>query len=216
MKTIQLFLFSLFLGSTLGLRAQQLKWDAHLSGPSVSTSTTNHSNASLNVTATAIDNLGNTYVGGDFKGAVDMDPSGGTFWLTSTVGYDGFNHRDAFVAKYDPNGALIWAYKFGGNQNEYISDIELTSTGDLIILGRYGGTVDFDFGPAAYNLVEMGSSEGFVLSITSSGGFNWVKRIGLANLASPPIPVSYVNTHKLFIKPNNEIIVAGNWTGFFG
>ncbi len=216
MKTIQLFLFSLLLSSTLGLRAQQLKWDAHLSGPSVSTSTTNHSNADLTVTATAIDPLGNTYVGGYFQGAVDMDPSGGTFWLTSTVGYNGNNHSDAFVAKYDPNGALIWAYGFGGNENEYISDIELTSSGDLIILGRYGGTVDFDFGPSVSNLVKLGNSEGFVLSITSSAAFNWVKRIGLSNFAGGTIPACYVNTHKLFIKPNNEIIVAGNWSGLFG
>src|SRR5688500_1880119 len=56
-----------------------------------------------NVRDIATDPNGNLCVVGKFVGTVDFDPSANTYELTSSPA----GSRTSYVAKYDPNGALL-------------------------------------------------------------------------------------------------------------
>jgi hypothetical protein len=58
----------------------------------------------------ALDSQGNTILVGNFGGTCDFDPGPGTENRTATGPYDGF------VAKYDPNGALLQSASLAGGK----------------------------------------------------------------------------------------------------
>src|SRR5205085_8751966 len=58
-------------------------------------------------TGIATDTAGNFYVTGTFQGKVDFKPGTGSVFLTAK------GQGSAFVAKYTPNGALVWAKMLG-------------------------------------------------------------------------------------------------------
>lgn len=87
--------------------------------------------------ALAFDDAGNLFVGGTAEGTVDLGggPTSGDW-------------SDAFVAKYDPTGALVWATRFGtGTGWEAVGDLALTPEGDVVVAGVFQGTVDLGAGP---------------------------------------------------------------------
>ncbi len=58
----------------------------------------------------ALDSQGNTILVGNFDGTCDFSPRSGTMNIPSTGPYDGF------VAKYDPNGALLQSASLAGGK----------------------------------------------------------------------------------------------------
>ncbi|MBU1226332.1 MAG: thrombospondin type 3 repeat-containing protein [Actinobacteria bacterium] len=118
----------------------------------------------------AIDSSGNSYVAGVFSGTVDFDPGAGTTNLTATG-------DDVFVAKFTPAGDLAWAFKVGGTSNEQPPSITLDGSGNPVVAGTFGGTVDFDPGAGVVNL--SGSLwEGFVAKYTTAGALSWARQLG--------------------------------------
>jgi hypothetical protein len=122
--------------------------------------------------AIARDAAGNLYVAGGFNGTVDFDPGTGVVNLTSA------GKADIFVAKYAPNGALIWAKGMGGTDGEGASAIAVDASGNVLTTGSFSGTVDLDPGPGTANLTSAGFYNIFVSKLDSSGNFVWAKRIG--------------------------------------
>jgi len=100
---------------------------------------------------------------------------------------------------------LDWAQKI--NQLS-VSCSNTTSLGDLVIIGTFSGTVDFDPGTGTANLSANTPSgfslkpptDIFIAKYLSTGGLDWVKKIGN-------------NEHELVrdlaIDKNNNIIIAG-------
>jgi subtilisin-like proprotein convertase family protein len=81
------------------------------------------------------DAAGNVYLSGWFSGTVDFDPGPGATTLTS-------QNQDAFVAKYDGSGALLWAVRpLDGEGNEAASVFQLALGGDgnLVLSGGSDG-----------------------------------------------------------------------------
>jgi hypothetical protein len=90
------------------------------------------------------DEAGNSFVGGDLNGPYDiggerLTPQGGS---------------DLFVAKYAPNGAVLWARAFGSKDHDGFWSMALTPKGDLYVLGQLEGT-----GPALSRFGAAGSKE---------------------------------------------------------
>ena len=56
------------------------------------------------------------------------------------------NYGDVFIAKYDADGALIWAKKAGGSSREEGFSIACDGSGNSIITGYFGETVTFAAG----------------------------------------------------------------------
>ena len=121
MKTV-LILFFLF--KIVLVNAQNLEWVK-----------SEHSSDEVYSMDLAIDNQGNIYTAGHFKGTVDFDPNAGVSEFTS------LGNRDIFIQKLDPVGDLVWVKTI---RNSTVSEIELDTANNIYLTGSFLGTVDFD------------------------------------------------------------------------
>lgn len=119
------------------------------------------------------DAAGNVYVAGQFSGYTDFDPTAGTFGMTSVGIFD------AFAAKYSSAGNLLWAVQVGGAAGEgaIARGITLDNDGNVLIIGDFTGTADFDPSAATANLTSF-SNDVFICKLTSGGAYVWAKQIG--------------------------------------
>lgn len=82
---------------------------------------------------------GNVYVGGSIDG---------TFEFATTAGKSVFA-EDAFVAKLDANGALVWSKLWGNDRDDVVTSISLAANGNLIVGGETDSARGVDFGGGA-------------------------------------------------------------------
>ena len=147
------------------VQAQNHEWVGVFSGAS-----------SVQGNAVVTDASGNVYTTGVFQGTADFDPGAGETLLTSA------GNTDIFITMLNASGELQWARKVGGTSADEGLAIRLDASGNVLISGRFLGTVDFDPGASTANLTAS-STDIFVLKLNSSGNYVWAKRWG-SNLAS--------------------------------
>lgn len=122
----------------------------------------------------AVDASGNVYITGTFELTVDFDPGAGIFNMTNTG-----SGVASFILKLDASGNFIWAKQIGGTSGRYAQGIKVDTSGNLYTVGYYYGTADFDPGVGSFNLTSSGgSADIFILKLTTSGNFSWVKTMG--------------------------------------
>jgi hypothetical protein len=100
------------------------------------------------VHAIRVDRAGNAYVGGQFNGTADFDPGAGTFNLAGTPGA-----ANGFLWKLSAAGNLVYARMLktqAGGFNE-VDAVALDNGGNLLLAGKFSGTVDFDPGKRTRN-----------------------------------------------------------------
>ena len=145
----------------------------------------------------------NIYVAGSFEGLLDMDPSAGTYNITSA------RNKDPFFAKYDANGSLIWAKSISGGSNDDIAfSITVDGSGNVYVSGYFSGTADFD--PAlntAVNRTAAGLGDMFIAKYDINGNYIWAITVGSSYSGDMDIAQSII------IDNNNDILVAGQFTG---
>lgn len=142
--------------------AQTLQWANQMGG------TTDDVGVSM-----AVDALGNVYTTGSFTGTVDFDPGAGTFNLTSA------GSKDLFISKVDAGGNFLWAKQMGSTQEDVGTSIAIDGSGNVYTTGYFRFTVDFDPGPAVFNLTTtLNGTDVFILKLNSVGDFVWAKQVG--------------------------------------
>lgn len=131
------------------------------------------------------DSVGNTYVVGSFTNTADFDPGPGNAILTARN--DGFTTyvADAYVAKYDPQGALLWVKTVGGNGDEQGTRVHLDNAGNVYIVGTIGeesSTIYLDTAANAPTINKNANgfnyTEPFVAKYDNNGTFQWAKTFG--------------------------------------
>ncbi len=117
---------------------------------------------------------GNVFVTGQFQGTADFDPSVGITNLVSVGG------SDAFVAKYDTDGNYQWAFVVGGSTgSDFGYGISTDASGNVLVTGRFIGTVDFDPSGNTADLTSPAfSPDAFVAKYTTGGAYQWAFNIG--------------------------------------
>ncbi|MBK6573597.1 MAG: SBBP repeat-containing protein [Saprospiraceae bacterium] len=85
---------------------------------------------------------------------------------------------DAFVAKLNHDGQLIWVKQIGGNLDDIGKSISIDQSGNILISGHFQGTTDFDPGANVFPLSSAGSYDVFILKLDADGNFIWAKKIG--------------------------------------
>jgi hypothetical protein len=120
---------------------------------------------------------------------VAVDPSGNVLFVGSFIGTVSFggatfmsqpNTTDAFVVKFDSLGNHVWSKQYGStNQgpSSQASSVGTDGAGNVLVGGRYTGSVDFGAGP----FVAGGNSgDLFVLKLSAAGAHVWSKKGGAA------------------------------------
>src|SRR5439155_26036269 len=76
----------------------------------------------------ATDSAGNIIVSGGFSGTVDF---GGVALTVSDP--NGWGITSAFVAKYSPNGSLVWVRSFGGSLGESSRAVAVDASDNILV-----------------------------------------------------------------------------------
>ena len=118
--------------------------------------------------AVKVDALGNLYVSGRY----DASDTLGLPNLVNTGGHD------AFLAKFDPQGTLLWWRQAGaiGAAFEYALGLALDSQGNPIIAGGVENTANFGGTPVS----TAGGSDAYVAKYDPAGTVLWVRALGIA------------------------------------
>ncbi|MFN0190314.1 MAG: SBBP repeat-containing protein [Bacteroidia bacterium] len=111
----------------------------------------------------AIDDSGNTYITGVFF----QTSTFGNFTLTSS------GAQDIYVAKYDINGVVQWAKRFGGVSSDNSNKIAIDQSNNIYIVGSFNDSIKFDNTTLFCSWVDA-----FVAKLDPMGNAIWAKQGG--------------------------------------
>ena len=136
----------------------------------------------------ALDSAGNVYATGAFQGVVAL---GWGTWLISN------GERDVFLAKYAPDGTLLWARSFGDADVDVSFGIAVDAAGNVAIVGGFDGSISF--GPEAGG-TSAGGTDAFVAVFDTDGNTIWGNVYGAAQS-------DYANG--VTFLPSGDLVVSG-------
>lgn len=150
-------------------------------------------------TSVATDDDGNVFVGGNFVGTVDLDPTANVDARTSRGEWDGF------VTKFDAGGGYLWTRVVGDTSFEELRSLATDTQGNVVGVGNFRGTVDFDPGPANQTLAAFGNQDAFLWKLDPAGDLVWAKSFrGLGNRET---------IHRIAVDANDDVVVVGAFDG---
>jgi hypothetical protein len=131
-----------------------------------------------------------TYLGGgqdDLGGCMTVDGQGNVYIAGRTDSSDfptsgGFDtaldgSRDAFVAKFTADGALVWSTFLGGSQNDNANGIGVDPAGNVYVAG-YTLSSDFPTTKAHDATYNGGNEDAFVTKLGPDGSLIWSSFLG--------------------------------------
>ena len=145
----------------------------------------------------AVDNEGNVYTCGYFKGSLDFDPGPDTLILEAHAAGSGFIH------KMNEVGELLWT----GIPGEYghVNAIAIDEWDNVYITGEYNDTVDIAPGPDTMMISGVtGNIEAYVLKLNPDGLTEWATGIGGGTFVE--------RANSIALSPNGSILVCGTFT----
>ncbi len=140
----------------LGL-SQELDWARNFGGTSTTSGQYFRStidNESNVICAGKFDGFSNTYL--DFSQTVPSPAGGGMS-----------------VSKIDSSGNLIWLHICQGPSAR---DVIVLSDSSILVTGVFDNTVNFDPTGTNFSLTAFGNDDGFILKLSSTGQFEWVRQ----------------------------------------
>ncbi len=192
---VLLFLFCLLTYSK-EVTAQNLEWAKALTGQGQS-NIENLSEGASTCYGLVVDEDENVYITGICNDSVDFDPGPGTSFVVA-------GQRDIYLAKYSPEGNLVWKFVLISQSMNHVNGIKLDDSGNILIIGSMEGAVDFD-PSSATELVQVPSgmaNKMFIAKYDLNGNFLWVKAVGGA---------SATFGSDLETDENGEIYVTGSY-----
>lgn len=121
------------------------------------------------INGVATDHSSNTVAVGYFNTSVDF----GSGLIT------GFGYYDAFVVKYNAQGAVVWAKDLGGSAFDEAYAVAVDSQNNIIVVGTFQGTANF----GGQTLTANGGAsdeDAFVAKYSPSGTLIWATHFGSA------------------------------------
>ncbi len=111
--------------------------------------------------------------------------------------------HDVFVAKLGPSGEHLWSKRFGDSHLQDGYGVTFDSQGNVIVTGRYAGSVDFGGGPLVPGTM---SSRLFVAKLDAADGHHlWSRSFG----EGPGPSVGYA----VATDGEDNVVVTGSFSG---
>lgn len=180
--------------------------------PNVSWLTATGSSGRCEAISTSFDPTGNILVCGRFQGTINLNPLGTVFNLSSTSGAS----SNAFVAKYNSEGILLWAFRLGftGPVNPnvtFANAIRTDSGGNVIVSGIGRPGIDFD--PSASTFIPFIPNQvlitTFLAKYDPDGNLLWAFQVA----TNHNLNLSVLETHnygqRMSIDADDNIILTG-------
>lgn len=125
-----------------------------------------------------VDQSGNLFVAGTFKGTCDFDPGSGTQNVNAL-------DEDIFVLKLNSSGNYINAIRIGTSvpiaSLQEVSSIDRDAAGNIYISGRFEGNVDFDPSAGSQFIASIGQNDFYLARYTNALQLSWVYGFGSSN-----------------------------------
>lgn len=118
------------------------------------------------------DGLINVYVTGSYYDTVDFDPGPGIYNLSAPDGHA------MFILKFDYFGNFTWVNQFEASTFDNNKILKADAAANIYVTGYFYNITDFDPGAGTFNLTSTSGANTFVLKLSSSGSFVWVKQFG--------------------------------------
>lgn len=113
----------------------------------------------------AVDAAHNSYVVGELEETVDF----GSGIILQAAG-----SNDVFLAKYSPEGNILWAKSWGTVENEKALSVAVSPSGDSYVTGYFASSITF----GGTQLHSAGRREIFIVKVNTSGNIVWAKKAG--------------------------------------
>jgi len=162
----------------------------------------------------AIDRDGNIFIVGRFSEDVDF----GNGNISSDQSSD--TSSDIFIAKFDPGGQHVWSQRFGGSANDgdVTVSVDTLRGGDVVFVGNYQLTADFDGFATSYTsagdydsiIARLDGDDGSVVWARSIGstGRDLARDVSISTTDTIVVAGSYENT--VDFGASNILTSAGN------
>jgi hypothetical protein len=121
-----------------------------------------------NLPSIDIDDANCSYVTAEFSVVTDFDPGVGIFNLVPVEDFD------IFVLKFNASGDFIWAKQIGGTLNQNAHHLKLDAVNNILVVGGFNGTADFDPGIGVHNFSSANGNP-YILKLDSAGNFIWAQ-----------------------------------------
>lgn len=138
---------------------------------------------------------------------VDTDASGNIYmaaWMARFANFGVTNltgYEDILIAKFDPDGNLLWAKSAGGNGYDYGQSLAVTADGHVYVSGYFEKTASFD----SFKVTSRGGSDGFLARYDTDGNVQWVSQIGGT--------YSFDTGGRLAAAPDGGVYMTGGFAG---
>src|SRR5690606_7742387 len=76
------------------------------------------------------------------------------------------------------SGNLVWVRSAGGTGHDHGNRIETDNSGNVLVIGSFQNTVDFNVNAGVDNLTSNGGDDIFILRLDLNGNYNWARKIG--------------------------------------
>jgi hypothetical protein len=76
-----------------------------------------------------------------------------------------------------------WGHGFGAANWDEGYDVKMDHEGNIVTMGRFSGSVDFDPGPGTSILTSAGNIDMYIMKLDSAGNLLWVHAFDLANMS---------------------------------
>ena len=140
----------------------------------------------------AVDGAGNVLATGRFGGTIDL----GSGALVSSGG------ADVFLARFGPDGALMWSKRFGGSGDQWGTSVKADSAGNVVLTGFLSGVGSVDFGGGV--IASPNGSNSFAAKFDPLGSHLWSNGFG---------EQSGSLAYDLAVDGAGNVIVTGQFTG---
>lgn len=108
---------------------------------------------------------GDVFISGYFQNTIQID----TISITS---YGGF---DAFLAKLDSAGNVIWVLQYGGTSDEGGNEVAIANNGQIIVGAKSLGNITI--GAISFANPNPGIGDSYVISVNPDGTVAWARTI---------------------------------------
>lgn len=169
-------------------------------------------NGGVIISGLEVDSSNNIFLSGIFLGTVDLDPNPNANAFITSLSVTGAAISSGFLAKYNPNGDLLWNRHLRGtaSTDSFMNFIKKDADNNIIMTGSFKGVTTFLPTSTSLNTGNFFSS--FLAKYDNNGTLLWTKQFGTPTATQTTIFPSSFSANVLVDNCNN-IYVSGEFQG---